>query len=178
MTVRAKLAAVSICGVLLSGCGHPSDPVTASSSVTSTPGAGAGASTFVPVPVPEENDDELQTLGPLGQLTEQDKADTRRRAVDFLRAYTATDQDPAAWWAGVQPLLSPAAAEDYSYVDPAEVPTLSTPTGDVRVLPDGSSSLVQVQVPTSIGDYVVTLARDGSTSPWLVARADSPAEAP
>lgn len=126
---------------------------------------------------PQENDDDLQTLGPLGELTAADVASAHERAVDFLRAFAATDQKSSAWWAGIQPLLSPSAAEDYSYGDPAEVPTFEIQPVPVRELPGGSPSLLQVQVATSRGDYVVTLTRTSNIDPWLVSRCDPPDEA-
>lgn len=126
---------------------------------------------------PPGDDDGLQTLGPLGELTPADLGSAHERAVTFLRAFAATDQPSAAWWADLQPLLSPAAAQDYSYVDPAGVPALEVQSAPVRDLPGGSPALLQVQVTTSRGDYVLTLTRTSSSEPWLVARCDPPGEA-
>lgn len=134
-------------------------------------------STSSSLAAPQEDDDDLQTLGPLGELTPADLASAHERAVNFLRAFAATDQSSAAWWADLQPLLSPAAAQDYSYVDPAEVPALEVQSAPVHDVPGGSPALLQVQVTTSRGDYVVTLTRTSSGEPWLVARCDPPGEA-
>jgi hypothetical protein len=177
MSRRKTALGVSAAGVcvwlFVTGCGVGDNTATIPSQPQETSSSSASSS-----PAPQENDDELQTLGPLGDLTDADLASGYERAVAFLRAFAATDQDSSAWWAGIQPLLSQSAAEDYSYVDPAEVPTFEVQPASVRELPGGSSALVQVQVATSRGDYVVTLTRTSSTEPWLVSRCDPPDDTP
>lgn len=168
------LSAAGVCVWLLAtGCGIGDDTPTISSQPQLTSSSPASSP-----PAPQEQDDDLQMLGPLGDLNAADLASGYERAVAFLRALAATNQDSSAWWAGIQPLLSPSAAEDYSYVDPAEVPTFEVQPSSVRELPGGSSALVQVQVATSRGDYVVTLTRTSSTDPWLVSRCEATDDPP
>jgi hypothetical protein len=163
----------SVCvAFLIAACSTGGDPGTAISQPKDTTSSSSPSSA-----APQEDDNELQTLGPLGDLTNADLAAAHERAVDFLRALAATDQDSYVWWAGIQPLLSPAAAEDYSYVDPAEVQTFQVQPDQVQDLPGGSSALVQVQVATNLGNYVVSLTRTSGTDPWLVSRCDPPADA-
>lgn len=125
----------------------------------------------------DEDDNDLQTVGPLGEVTPRDRVAAHESAVTFLHAFTDTDQDASTWWAGLAPLLAPAAVEDYSYIDPAQVPALRVTPEPVEDLPGGSAALWQVQVPTTLGPWTITLVRDAAAAPWLVARADLPAPA-
>ncbi|WP_380162769.1 hypothetical protein [Kineococcus sp. R86509] len=167
------VSVASVCVALLAtACSIGGNSGTMTSQPENTPSSPSSSST-----AQQENDDELQTLGPLGELTNADLASAHERAIDFLRAFASTDREPSTWWAGIQPLLSPSAAEDYSYVDPAEVPTFQVQVDQVQDFPGGSSALVQVQVATSLGNYVVSLTRTSVTDPWLVSRCDPPADA-
>lgn len=179
MTRRRTVIAVSgLCGAFLfTSCGSGSE----SERAPSTGGVVADDRAALPLDPEErvdteERGEELQTLSPWGELSEHDRADACQRAVEFLTAFSATDRDTASWWAGLQPLLDPAAAQDYSYVDPSEVAPFTVEPTAAAELPGGSSVLIQVQVSTSIGDYIVTLSRTGVRDPWLISRADPPAE--
>lgn len=90
-------------------------------------------------------------------------------AVAFLRAFARPDLPYEQWWAGVQSMLTPAGAEAYSYVDPANVPvTQVDPAAQLR--PNSTPVLAVVVVSTDAGDYEVTMQRAGQRS-WLVDRA-------
>lgn len=136
------------------------------------------ASTTVATPATQGGeDDDLQTVGPVGEVTQQDRVAAHDSAVAFLHAFTDTDQDASTWWAALAPLMAPAALEDYSYIDPEQVPAMQVTPGPIEDLPRGSASLWQVQVPTTLGPCTITLIRDAAATPWLVARADLPAPA-
>lgn len=171
MKTRAGLLLFCSGALLLTGCSNQDTPgpapVTGSASMTATTPATQG----------DEDDNDLQTVGPLGEVTQRDQVMAHDSAIAFLRAFTDTGQDASTWWAALAPLLAPAAVEDYSYIDPAQVPAMKVTAGPVEDLPGGSASLWQAQVPTTLGPCTVTLTRDAAAAPWLVARADLPAPA-
>lgn len=171
MRTRAGLIVFCAGTLLLTGCGNQDTsglaPVANPTSMTAITSATHS----------DEDDNDLQTVGPLGEVTSRDRVKAHESAVTFLRAFTDTDQDTAAWWAGLAPLLAPAAVEDYSYIDPAQVPAVQIVPGPVEDLPGGSAALWQVQVPTTLGPWTITLIRDAAAASWLVARSDLPAPA-
>lgn len=96
-------------------------------------------------------------------------------AETVMAAFARPDLDVEAWWAGVEPLLSPQAAQDYAYVDPASVPATEV-TGPAVLVQDTSAYVAGVQVPTDAGDYLVVLSRADGAAPWLVERVTPPDE--
>ncbi|MFI9484911.1 hypothetical protein ACIG47_00850 [Promicromonospora sp. NPDC052451] len=94
----------------------------------------------------------------------------RTAALDAARAtmtaFAATDQTAAAWWDGLEPLLTPQARPVYQDVDPRLVPVTQV-TGDPEVTDETSTLLAEVAVPTDIGPYTVLLTRADGAAPWL-----------
>ena len=65
--------------------------------------------------------------------------------------------------------MTPDAARNYVYVDPANIPTRQV-TGPGVIIEDSSAYAVTVQVPTDTGRYHVLLIRKDADAPWLVSR--------
>lgn len=106
----------------------------------------------------------------------------RSSAVDAARAavaaYVRKGIDPGQWAAGLSPLLTPQASADYLGTDPARpatdpnnVPGQAV-TGAAELVPNPSSQyLVEAQVPTDAGNYLVLLQAASDSQlphPWLV----------
>lgn len=83
-----------------------------------------------------------------------------------ITAFAATDQTAAAWWDGLEPLLTPQARPVYQDVDPRLVP-VDEVTGEPEVTDETSMLLAEVAVPTDIGSYTVLLTRADGAAPWL-----------
>ncbi|QGU28153.1 hypothetical protein [Microbacterium oryzae] len=94
-------------------------------------------------------------------------------AVAAMTAFARPSLDADAWWEGVEPLLTADAAQDYAYVDPANVPA-SAVTGPAVIVDDTSAYLAHVEVPTDAGAYTLILSREDAGSPWLVSRFTPP----
>lgn len=90
-----------------------------------------------------------------------------------VRAFARPDLGAQEWGAGLAPLLTPQAQQDYQYVDPANVPA-HTVTGAGTITDETSSYAVSVTVPTDAGTYTVLLARLSGDAPWLVSRFTPP----
>ncbi|PUB28776.1 hypothetical protein C8K30_103197 [Promicromonospora sp. AC04] len=90
----------------------------------------------------------------------------RDAALATITAFAATDKAEDAWWAGLQPLLTPQARPVYQDVDPRLVPVTEV-TGDPEVTDETSTLLAEVAVPTDIGPYTVLLTRADGAAPWL-----------
>lgn len=94
----------------------------------------------------------------------------------FMTAFTRTDLDKTAWFAGIRGFLTDYSVTAYQYTDPASVSAHSvTGTGTGTVTPGGTSTIMAVDVPTDAGVYQVHLIRAQASDPWLVDRAVPPA---
>lgn len=82
---------------------------------------------------------------------------------------TASDQ----WWPTLEPLMNVNAAEVYSSVDPERIAP-ATISGEPTIASAPSPYYVEVTVPTSGGNYVVSLTRDEAGAPWLAERLYQP----
>jgi len=99
---------------------------------------------------------------------DQPSADAATQAATAaMTLFVSHPEDAQAWWAQLQPLLSPTAARDYVGVDPANVPARCV-TGPTTVEQDASAYLATAVVPTDHGAYTVLLSRQGGDQPWLV----------
>lgn len=83
-----------------------------------------------------------------------------------MTAFAATDKAEDAWWAGLEPLLTPQARPVYQDVDPRLVPVTEV-TGEPKVTDETSTLLAEVAVPTDVGRYTVLLTRADGAAPWL-----------
>ncbi|WP_152275396.1 hypothetical protein [Arthrobacter koreensis] len=90
-----------------------------------------------------------------------------------MSAFARPSLDEDTWWAELGGLLNEEAAQDYAYVDPANIPATAV-TGP-GVLTDESSAYVgYVDVPTDAGVYRLILNRTDAVAPWLVSRISPP----
>ncbi|WP_370617324.1 hypothetical protein [Mumia sp. Pv 4-285] len=76
------------------------------------------------------------------------------------------------WAAELRPQMSTVGASTLSFMDPTALEP-AEPEGEPRVLA-GSDAHARVAVPTTAGEYLVTMSRDASGSAWLVDRVVSP----
>jgi len=126
---------------------------------------------FTPPPSGLVDEDTGETVEPQ-PVPEWDEA-SRVAVVDAaeaaMTAFARPDLDYDTWWAGVEPLLTPEAAEDYAYVDPANIPVREV-TGEGFIVNDASAYVATVEVPTDAGRYQLVLNRKNADAPWLVSR--------
>lgn len=154
------------------------EPPPAAPSAPASPQARPDPSQFDPAPtgVPEADDgdqDVDRTREPVIVPTadpDRNEASATARKVMTLFARRTVDAD--RWIKDLRPWLTPQAAEDYSYTDPANVPATKV-TGTPKVIPTDSATLARVHVPTDAGTYLVVLTRADSAT-WKVARITPP----
>ena len=101
------------------------------------------------------------------------RAEAVTTAEEAMKAFARPDLNQDAWWAGIEPRLTPEAAQDYAYVLAANIPVHQV-TGVGSLVDDASAYLARVQVPTDIGAYTLILTRANNDAPWLVTRFDPP----
>lgn len=146
-TLTGTVAALAL---LVTGCTAVSQPTVPSKTVVST---SVSAS-----PTPAEDalsdslDDKLQ-------------AAARERAVAVVAAWLSNHESSAAWWGGLDPLVSDGFRSTYAQVDPGRVPTGQV-TG-VAQLVGGTDFAVTLHVPTTVGVATVQLARLSADGGWL-----------
>lgn len=145
----------------------PTPPV---SSPPSTP-VMPGLDQFTPPPSGLVDEDTGETVDPqpVPEWDEASRTAVIEAAQAAMTAFARPDLDYDTWWAGAEPLLTPAAAEDYAYVDPANIPVRKV-TGEGFIISDASAYVATVEVPTDAGRYQLVLNRKNSNAPWLVSR--------
>lgn len=125
---------------------------------------------------PAEADGDYATPGTAATWDQASADAAAQAATTAMTAFTSHSPDPQAWWAQLQPLLSPTAARDYAGVDPANVPARRL-TGPAQVQADASAYLATALVPTDHGAYTVLLSRQGGDQPWLIEHLTPPPRA-
>jgi hypothetical protein len=155
---RGARAVVVLAVVAAAGCAGPAAPPGGS-----RPALTAGANARQPD----------RDAGPPSFAYPSADAASRRAALDAatttVTAFARPGETPAAWWAGLSPLLSPAGAVAYLGTDPAEIPAHEV-TGPASVGASPSAFLATVFVPTDAGEYAVLLVRADAGAPWLAER--------
>lgn len=92
----------------------------------------------------------------------------------FMSRFCRPRLTPAAWWAGIRPLLTAQARMAYQGTDPSMVPCRAVtgpPVAGTLML----ENVIGVRVPTTAGVYGVDLVRASPGGPWSVERAVPPA---
>jgi hypothetical protein len=98
--------------------------------------------------------------------------DTATKAMDLYARPTVAD---TVWIQDLGQLLTPQAAADYQYTDPADIPVRKI-TGPGRLKIDQANGFgCHVVFPTDAGDYDVQLLRAAAGKPWQVNRFTPPA---
>ena len=90
-----------------------------------------------------------------------------RAALEAFARPSGPEVDAEAWWTGLEPTLSVAAAQIYERVDPRLVPYTQVLQVDAAQRA-GSDLVATVSAGTDAGPYDVLLARADGASPWLV----------
>lgn len=170
---RAAIGGVALAAALvLVGCTGQDEGPTPTPTTTSSPSPTMpDLDQFTPPPSGLVDEDTGETIEPQ-PVPEWDEA-SRVAVVDAaeaaMTAFARPDLDHDTWWAGVEPLLTPEAAEDYAYVDPANIPVREV-TGEGFIVNDASAYVATVEVPTDAGRYQLVLNRKHADAPWLVSR--------
>lgn len=84
----------------------------------------------------------------------------------LLRTWSRSTMAYDAWWADLEPLLSPEARAVYSYTDPASIPALKI-TGDGAETNNDNPFLVTITFPTTKGRFGVDLSRTSLNGKWI-----------
>lgn len=98
----------------------------------------------------------------------EDEAGASLAAETALLAFSQVQAGYDLWWAGLEPLMHPFSAEEYSYLNPANIAAFEI-TGPGVIAADSTTLVVEVTVPTSVGDYTVTVVRQPGSNAWLAA---------
>lgn len=168
---------LALAAVALAGCTGPSDdqqPAPTTPPATSSEGSAApegdGGQTSWDV-APQDGDP--VAAGDEGPAAAQpgDAEAASAAASGAVTAYFTTE--PAeAWWPTFSTHLTPPAQEVWQDTDPRRVPT-GTVEG-APVVTDATASTAEVSVPSSIGEFQVTLVRETPEGPWLVSYLEPP----
>ncbi len=173
---RLGVSTIAATAVLaLTACTSPAEPATSTPAPTSTSSARPEADEPSPAPTDAIDIDTGETIAP--EVVPTWDAASRSTAVDAataaMTAFARPDLDYDTWWAALAPLLTQKAAQDYTYVDPANIPARQVTAG-AQLVDDTSAYVAVVSVPTDAGTYSLTLARTDGAAPWLVTRISPP----
>lgn len=161
-----------VAALVLAGCAGQDEeaPPAPPSSTPATP-VTPDLDQFTPPPsgLVDEDTGETITPQPVPEWDETSRQSVVAAAETAMRAFARPDLDYETWWAELEPLLTPQAAEDYAYVDPANIPVREV-TGQGTIIDDTSAYVAQVEVPTDAGRYWLILNRQDADAPWLVSR--------
>ncbi|WP_159096614.1 hypothetical protein [Miniimonas sp. S16] len=161
-----------IAGCSPSGTGGDTTPSTPSASASASAPA-SPASPEVVTPGEPQDDSVASPDGGVPVWDDSARSSAATAAVAVMGAFARPDLGYEEWWAGLEPLLSPAAAEVYASVDPVNVPA-RTVTGAAVVVDESSPYVAFVQVPTDAGTYTVLLSRESAATAWLGERITPP----
>lgn len=100
------------------------------------------------------------------QASEDAALDVATKAMALYARPSVGDRE---WLADLKPLLAPAAAEDYAYVDPANIPISTFGAGDLAV-DESNGYAATARFGSPAGTYGVQLHRTGKDAPFKVVR--------
>lgn len=164
------LACTAIALVCVSGCAsHPDPPAASTNQLTAPPSWPPPVESLSPAPVGVEDDTQPGvTITPLAVPTwdTASREAATARAAEIMTAFARPTLGYEDWWAALAPLLSDQAQQDYSFVDPANIPVHAV-TGEGVLVDESSAFLARVQVPTDVGVYELLLSRTDATAPWV-----------
>ena len=182
--VGATIAALTLaaCSVSpASPANHETPAATEPTVASAAPGdlshAPTPAQTLTPTSTPtlvlDEDTGEPVTRQAVPEWDEQSRAAAVAAAEAALTAFARPDLDHDTWWSELTPLLTQQAQYDYAQVAPANI-RVNQVVGPGVLVGDESAYVARVEVPTSVGTYLVILTRDDAHSPWLTARFTPP----
>ena len=98
-------------------------------------------------------------------------SNSQGQAIDVARAAVAAYGRGGAddWWDQLEPLLDDEAARVYANVH-ATAADRFQPAGDATIIDDTSAYVAVVEVPSTVGDFEVTVVRAGEGEDWKVTR--------
>jgi hypothetical protein len=163
---------ILVAALVVGGCGAGADVAALSPTSTSALGTGTPAwQEFTPAPDGMVNEDTGEVVGahPEPAWDEASRADAVAAAGEVMECFARPSLDHETWWADLEPLLSAEARDDYSFVDPRNVPASSV-TGPAVLVDDTSAYIAVVEVPTDVGVYTLTLSRLHGDAPWSTER--------
>lgn len=155
MTCRARtLLIVVAIAISAAGC-------------TSAPNEQPGASPPPPVEVHDVEDAGEVEIPPIAAPSSQNSA--LEAAAIVMEAFARPELAADEWMDAMYPLLSQAGADAYIGTDPSRIPELQL-TGGGRVIEGSTEVSLIVEVPTTVGPYLVSLSRPSTDSNWLADR--------
>lgn len=95
-----------------------------------------------------------------------DRGDAPEVAEQVLTTWARPDRTHAEWWAELEPLLTPSAAEAYESTDPAVIPPLKLEGEPVEDVGAPDPYVTTYYLETSEGRFGVDLARSPGGGPW------------
>lgn len=174
--MRRSIIPAAVLALLLAGC-TPAAPSSTTStdqpSSQSTPQVDLREWTPHTTSPDDPGHDDNPAEPPDRAASAADEAAAVARAELFMRAFTQTDKDQAAWFAGISDLLTPYSRTAYAHSQPSSIPA-SAVTGDGVVVPGATETIAAVDVPTDAGVYRVELIRASTAVQWSVDRAVPP----
>ncbi len=174
-----RILAVSILASALLATGCSAEQPPPSSTRSTAPVARPTSLPTAPHDVPEQLDDGSTMLPSPSSTLSADaasRAAATDAAVEAMTLFARQDVVAHTWWSELVPLLSARAAQDYRYVDPANVPATGV-TGPVKLLPQETPTVARVSVPTNAGVYLLVLSRTAAEPRWVVERFTPPESA-
>lgn len=112
------------------------------------------------------------------QWDDESEAAAIEAAENLLATFAQPTLPYEQWWAAFEPLLTAEAALTYTYVDPANIqPAEITGTGTLTSDPESTAYLAEVSVPTTDGDWLISLSRADGEAEWLGLHLTPPVEA-
>lgn len=173
----ARPASILVALLALTACTPPPAP-------TPPPASPSAPVLLSPAPygVPEDDDgpgpgDPEKTRTPaVAPTADVDRTDAAATAVQAMTLFARQSVTAEQWIDELAVYMTPQAAQDYSHVDPNNVPATAV-TGPGKVIPTDSAWLARVQVPTNVGAYLVILSRTEEDPTWRVARITPPEKA-
>lgn len=180
MTGRTTVAAAAllVAAATLTSCARTGDIDADPSPTPSVSSSGPqmpDLDQFTPPPAGAIDDDtgEVVTPQPVPEWDQASRDAATETAITAVSTFVRPDLPYDGWWAALEPLMSPQAAQDYAYVDPANIAP-STITGPAVIVDDTSAYVAGVEVPTSVGPYTVVLSRNDAASAWLAVQITPP----
>lgn len=166
--MRRRAGGLVLVAVLVAGgCGAGTEGAAPSPTTSALGTEPPSLEEFTPAPDGVVNEDTGEVVGahPEPAWDEASRAAAVAAAGEVMGRFARPSLDHETWWAELEPLLSVEARDDYSFVDPRNVPASSV-TSPALLVDDTSAYLAVVEVPTDVGVYTLTLSRLHDDAPW------------
>lgn len=170
-TLTAALLAPAL-AALLAACGGTDTPETGERSATATVSASASSAPSSAAPSTSPSAPAAPTSSSPATVKGTDMTKSVDAATRIFTTWSNRKLDYDAWWAQLEPLLSPAAQRAYANTDPANIPPLKI-KGKLKELPGGvpnttAGLATYVAIPTDKGQFKIALERTEEGAPWVM----------